>query len=87
MKLNSAKFCTPAAWTAFISKDMRTRHTAQLCATSRQLRTVVGDQLMTNLPGEATEDADTFREQYLYREDCDRVFQASLPFLALKASF
>lgn len=38
---------------------------------------MIGDRFLAKLPSEATQDSDSFREQTLYTEACDRVFQAS----------
>lgn len=39
------------------------------------MHTVLEDQLRVNLPPEAIEDSDTFRNQCLYTEACDSVLQ------------
>lgn len=43
-----------------------------------QMHTVLEEQLFVNLPQEAMEDSDTFRNESLYTEACDTVLQASL---------
>lgn len=45
--------------------------------TVKQLRTVIDEQLIPNLPAEATEESDAFRDETLYTWACDNVFQAS----------
>lgn len=39
------------------------------------MRTVLEEQLFVNLPQEAMEDSDTFRNETLYTEACDTVLQ------------
>lgn len=40
-----------------------------------QMHTVLEEQLLVNLPQEAMEDSDTFRNETLYTEACDSVLQ------------
>jgi len=43
-----------------------------------KMLTVLEDQLLVNLPREAMEDSDTFRNEHLYTQACDNVLQVSV---------
>lgn len=62
------------AATTIPQEDCGPRRMTNAHTLHRQLHTMV-EELLANLPAEATEDSDTFRNEILYTKACDDVLQ------------